>query len=63
MIKIEGYDILGKVPPEGIRFAWKGEKFGHLIESAAFNKRTKLDGEAICAYTTSVSAGCILDGQ
>lgn len=63
MIKIEGYDILGKVPPEGIRFAWKGERFGNLIESAAFNKRTKLGGEAICAYTTSVSTGCILHSQ
>ena len=63
MIKIEGYDILGKVQPEGIRFAWKGSRFGNLIESAAFNKRTKLGGEAICAYTTSVSAGCILHSQ
>lgn len=63
MIKIIGYDILGKAKPEGIRFAWGGERFGNLIESAAFNRRTKLGGENICAYTTSVSAGCVLRTQ
>ena len=63
MINIKGYDLLGNDTPEGIRFAWGGTRFGKLIESAAFNTRTKLGGEPICAYTTSVSAGCILHSQ
>lgn len=63
MITIKGYDLLGTDNPVGIRFAWGGDRFGKLIESAAFNTRTKLGGEPVCAYTTSVSAGCILRAQ
>ena len=44
MINIKGYDLLGNDTPEGIRFAWGGTRFGKLIESAAFNTRTKLGG-------------------
>lgn len=60
MITVNGYDILGTTPTEGLRFAWRGNRFGNLVESAAFNTRTKLGGEPVCAYTTSVSAGCVL---
>ena len=63
MISIKGYDLLGKAKTEGIRYAWGSERFGSLVESAAFNTRTKLGGEPICAYTTSVSAGCVLRAQ
>lgn len=60
MITVNGYDILGTTPTEGLRFAWRGNRFGSLVESAAFNTRTKLGSEPVCAYTTSVSAGCVL---
>lgn len=60
MISIKGYDLLGKTKTEGIRYAWGSERFGSIVESAAFNTRTKLGGEPVCAYTTSVSAGCLL---
>ena len=63
MIIIKGYDLLGQTKPDGIRYAWGSERFGTLVESAAFNTRTKLGGEPICAYTTSVSAGCVLRAQ
>lgn len=63
MISIIGYDHLGHQQPEGLRFAWGDERFSNLVESAAFNTRTKLGGEEICAYTTSVSSGCILRSQ
>ena len=60
MIKIYGYDILGKEKIEGIRYAWQSKRFQYFVESAAFVNRSKLGGEEICAYTTSVSSGCLL---
>ena len=60
MIAIKGYDLLGQLQDEGIRFAWSDARYKHYVESAAFNKRTKLSQEEVCAYTTSVSAGCVL---
>lgn len=63
MINIIGYDHLGHQKSEGLRFAWGDKRFRNLVESAAFNTRTKLGGEEICAYTTSVSSGCILRSQ
>ena len=60
---IIGYDHLGQQKPEGLRFAWGDARLKNLVESAAFNTRSKLRGEEICAYTTSVSAGCILRSQ
>ena len=60
MINIIGYDHLDHQKSEGLRFAWGDRRFSNLVESAAFNTRTKLGGEEICAYTTSVSSGCIL---
>ena len=63
MIIIKGYDLIGMDVPNGVRFAWGGDRLGTLVESAAFNVRTKLGGESISAYTTSVSAGCILRCQ
>lgn len=63
MLSIEGYDLLGQGRPEGIRYAWRDDRFQNLIESASFNTRTKLGGEKICAYTTSVSSGCILKSK
>lgn len=63
MIEVKGYDLIGIDIPTGIRFAWGGNRFGTLVESASFNTRTKLGCEPISAYTTSVSAGCILRAQ
>lgn len=63
MISIKGYDHLGKTKIEGIRYAWHSDRVVNLVESAAFKTRTKLGGEPICAYTTSVSAGCLLRSQ
>lgn len=63
MISIIGYDHLGQDRREGLRYAWGDMRFQNLIESAAFNSRTKLGGESICAYTASVSSGCILKSK
>lgn len=63
MINIKGYDLIGPNDPIGVRFVWGGNRFGTLVESASFNARTKLGGEPTSAYTTSVSAGCILRCQ
>lgn len=61
---INGYTPLGKSGEDGIRYTWNIGKRFHLVESAAFNKRTiirtNLEDENISAYTTSVSAGCVL---
>lgn len=59
MISVIGYDLLngGK---DGIRYAWKDDKDGPYIESAAFVNKTKSINSDICGYTTSVSKGCIL---
>lgn len=61
---LTGYSLLGKNGEDGIRYTWSTGSQSHFIESAAFSNRTKIrvseeDGE-ITAYTTSVSAGCIL---
>lgn len=60
MIYVSGYDIIGSERDEGIRYAWTDNRLRHHVESAAFINRTKLGGEDICAYTTSVSSGCLL---
>lgn len=60
MIDIWGYDLLGPDKKEGIRYAWQDDRFRNYVESAAFVNRTKLGGEEVCAYTTSVSSGCLL---
>ena len=60
MISLLGYDILGSGKKDGIRYAWQDARFRSIVESAAFINRTKLGGEEVCAYTTSVSSGCIL---
>lgn len=59
-IWVMGYDVLGEVEQEGLRYAWKKDGCKHYIESAAFINRRKMTDEGISAYTTSVSAGCIL---
>ncbi len=63
MISVLGYDILGSNKNEGIRYVWQDYRFKNYVESAAFVNRTKLGGENICAYTTSVSSGCLLKAQ
>lgn len=63
MITVLGYDILGTERAEGVRYAWADKRFKNHVESAAFINRSKLGGEDICAYTTSVSSGCILKTQ
>lgn len=60
MLEIVGYDILGENKMEGIRYAWKEERYSRYIESAAFINKSKGKEENICGYTTSVSSGCIL---
>lgn len=61
MITCVGYDALNN--EDGCRYAWKDKRFKFLLESAAFNNRTKGNIENISGYTTSVSAGCILRAQ
>lgn len=63
MLEIVGYDILGENKMEGIRYAWKEERYSRYIESAAFINKSKGKEENICGYTTSVSSGCILAAQ
>ena len=63
-LKLSGYDYLGKQEQEGIRYAWKYSNKPYLVESAAFQQKSKApicraDME-ICGYTTSVNLGCIL---
>lgn len=62
MISIVGYDILGN-GSEGLRYAWRGDRFLPYVESAAFSNRSKGKCENISGYTTSVSSGCILKAQ
>jgi adenine C2-methylase RlmN of 23S rRNA A2503 and tRNA A37 len=59
-ISINGYDLLGNDGTDGIRYAWAYENSKFLLESAAFNNRTKGIKESISGYTTSVSLGCLL---
>ena len=60
-INISGYDLLGENGKDGIRYAWHYSNSKSIVESAAFNKKSKLEEcENISGYTTSVSAGCIL---
>ncbi len=60
MINLLGYDKLGAAEDEGIRFAWSSESSNVVLESASFINRAKNEESNICAYTTSVSIGCIL---
>jgi len=61
-MEIVGYDKLNG-GNDGLRYAWKCKEADNYIESAAFINRTKgIDG-SISAYTTSVSAGCILKAR
>lgn len=60
LIRIIGYDLLGRDGTEGIRYAWKYFPSDSLVESAAFSKRNKQSDDNVCGYTTSVSSGCIL---
>lgn len=62
MIGIVGYDILGN-GSEGLRYAWRSDRFLPYVESAAFSNRSKGKCENISGYTTSVSSGCILKAQ
>ncbi len=59
-----GYSHLGKGRSDGIRYVWQLEENRPYIESAAFTTRAKIPtaelDNTISAYTTSVSAGCIL---
>ncbi len=56
-MEVVGYD---KLSDGGIRYAWKFKEFNQLLESAAFDNKTKNTEQPICGYTTSVSMGCIL---
>lgn len=59
MISVSGFELLrGGV--DGIRYAWRKDDSDQIIESAAFNNKTKNTISDICGYTTSVSIGCIL---
>jgi len=59
-ISIYGFDLLGDVGSDGIRFVWKYKNNKQLLESAAFLQHRKGVSDNICGYTTSVSMGCIL---
>ena len=63
MLDIVGYDLLGQNKIEGVRYAWKYNQSKKYIESAAFINKTKGKDGNVCAYTTSVSAGCFLKAQ
>lgn len=63
MLEIAGYDLLGCDNVEGVRYAWKSNRYKKYIESAAFINKTKGKDENVCGYTTSVSSGCILRAQ
>lgn len=59
MISISGFELLSD-GVDGIRYAWRKGDSDQLIESAAFNNKTKNIISDVCGYTTSVSAGCVL---
>lgn len=61
--RLIGYDTLGKNEEEGVRYAWKHHSSDCLVESAAFSQRSKTSSDNVCAYTTSVSSGCILNSM
>ena len=59
---------INKLGEEGLRYIWKvDDKSDFYVESGAFLRRTKLGiktkDEAIRAYTTSVSLGCLLSAK
>lgn len=62
MSKIEllGFDELGNLGQEGIRYAWRVDQSKYLLESASFINKTKFVLSDIAGYTTSVSLGCVL---
>lgn len=56
-----GYDLLGDLGKDGLRYAWKYKDKPFLVESAAFVRKSKLEEiPNVSGYTSSVSAGCIL---
>lgn len=59
-IRIIGYDKLGCNGKDGRRYAWQYKNNKFLIESAAFDNKSKNISGDISGYTTSVSSGCIL---
>jgi len=60
LISIAGYDVLGSVGQDGLRYAWRYKYGKNFVESAAFPQRSTTKRDNICGYTTSVSAGCAL---
>lgn len=62
-IKLIGYDMLGIRGSEGLRYAWKHKSSQYYVESAAFVQRSKMVKDNVSGYTTSVSAGCILQSM
>jgi len=64
-LRLGGYSLLGARGEQGILYAWSfGKTNGHPIESAAFNQRVAINptesDKTTSSYTTSISAGCIL---
>jgi adenine C2-methylase RlmN of 23S rRNA A2503 and tRNA A37/class 3 adenylate cyclase len=64
-LKFAGYCFIGDRGSDGILYAWRfGNHGSYPVESATFNQRVRIDPSAqdrtTSAYTTSVTAGCIL---
>ncbi len=59
-IKLIGFDELGDLGKDGIRYAWKIDENKYVLESASFFNKTKNILSDISGYTTSVSLGCVL---
>ena len=63
---LSGYENLGNEGKDGKCYAWKLCDSEHFVESAAFTNHSKnnvSDSSNICGYTSSVSAGCILQSM